>query len=268
MNADGSEQRRTGAADKQMLPLNDARWLELDHRGWSCCSRPKLDANAPFVPDVLRQLYDQPYNRELFSDLWPYLCSEGTTWSAAYAALPHVVELASRVPPAERTDYLIFLGLALIDSTPESGASFAIKPYLMAGVVSATQKALPLVLETLPVLRDPETVRYLLATVAALTGFRGLGAAIKNLDLFENCPNCREELFRIEQQERSDDAPSTLAIIVLLGNCLAGFAGGDVVVTGARGRHHDRVDWSLAVAARCSGSDGVRQSWSRTTCPV
>jgi hypothetical protein len=182
-----------------MLPLDDVRWRELDHRGWTGGSRYPRDTNAPFAPDVLHQLYNNPREHELFDDFSPYLCSEGTTWSAAYAAIPHVVELASRVTAGERASYLIFIGLSFIYSTPDAGESRAIKAYLVDGVEIAKRRAFPLVLETLAVSHDPETLRYLLATVAVLAGFPGIGKAIEDLDLFEQCPHCHTELSWIER---------------------------------------------------------------------
>lgn len=169
---------------------------------WTRGSRYSLDTNAPFAPDVLRQLYNNPREHELFDDFSPYLCSEGTTWSAAYAAIPHVVELASRVGAEERASYLIFIGLSFIYSTPDAGESLAIKAYLVDDVEIARCRAYPLVLETLAVPRDPETFRYLLATVAVLAGFRGIGKTIEDLDLFEQCPHCHTELFRIERPSK------------------------------------------------------------------
>lgn len=108
------------------------------------------------------------------------------------------MELAARVAPGERAGYLIFVGLSVLHSTPGAGEFYAIKPYLVADYEAAKRRALPLVLETLAAPHDSETTRYLLATVAALAGFPGVGAAIEDLDLFEDCPHCHMELFRIE----------------------------------------------------------------------
>jgi hypothetical protein len=71
-----------------MLSLDDPRWLDLNHRGWAQGTRYGLDPNAPFVPDELARLLQDPSDLKRFRSLWPYLCSEGTAWAAAYAALP------------------------------------------------------------------------------------------------------------------------------------------------------------------------------------
>jgi hypothetical protein len=105
-----------------VLPLDDPRWRELAHRNWRDGS-PAGDPDAPFVPDVLARIYEAPEDTELFTELWPYLCSEGTTWAAAYAAIPHVVEIAATLDRRKRAEHLIFVGLAIIEATPEQARS-------------------------------------------------------------------------------------------------------------------------------------------------
>ena len=99
-----------------MLALDDERWKDLPHRGWSKGKRSKLDPDAPFIPDELKKLIDDPKDFKTLRYISPYLCSEGTTWDAAFAAIPYLVELAKRLSPKERLDYLIFLGFMVIDA--------------------------------------------------------------------------------------------------------------------------------------------------------
>ena len=164
-----------------VLPLEDPRWYELAHRNWD--GSRTGDPDAPFVPDVLARLYEAPDDAESFANLWPYLCSEGTTYAAAYAAIPHIVRLAATVPRESRAEYLIFVGLALTYSTPDAGESYAVMPYLRADLEQAKQEALALILNALEVAADEQTVRYLLAAAAALLGHARLAEAIQCLDL-------------------------------------------------------------------------------------
>src|SRR4051794_25466455 len=164
-----------------VLPLDDRRWYELAHRNWVNGS-PAGEPDAPFVPEVLAKLYEAPDDAESLADLWPYLCSEGTTYAAAYAAIPHVVRLAASLPRERRTEYLIFVGLALTYSTPDVGESYAVMPYLRADLERAKQEALPLTLDALEAAADERTVRYLLAAVAALLGHARLAEAIESLN--------------------------------------------------------------------------------------
>jgi hypothetical protein len=165
-----------------VLPLDDPRWNELAHRNWVNGSLAG-DPDAPFVPEVLAKLYETPDDAELFSELWPYLCSEGTTYAAAYAAIPHIVRLAATLPREGRSEYLIFVGLSLIHGTPDAGEAYAIMPYLRADLERAKSEALPLTLEALEVASDEQTVRYLLAAICALLGHARLADEIESLDL-------------------------------------------------------------------------------------
>ena len=165
-----------------MLPLDDPRWADLDHRGWGDGARSRLDPGAPDVAAELTALARTPDDLERFSDLWPYLCSEGTTWAAAYAAAPHVVDLARRLPRARRVEHLVYLGRAVIHSCPELGDSFAIPPDLRASYERAVAEALPLLLETLSGPLDESDTTDLLAAAAALKRHVSLAARIERLD--------------------------------------------------------------------------------------
>jgi len=170
-----------------VLPLNDARWRDFAHGGYSP-GAPRRDHDAPFVPDVLARLYESPEDAELFSDTWPYLCSEGTTWAAAYAAIPHVLRIAASLDRGARAEHLIFIGLAAISETAESGEGFEIKSYLRADYDRAKREALPLIFETIQVATDEATTRYLLAAIAGLLGYPRLGDDISYLDPAEDDP--------------------------------------------------------------------------------
>jgi hypothetical protein len=163
-----------------MLPLDDPRWKELNHGNWSD-GKPS-SPNAPFVPSELAKLVEHPLDLERFNDLWPWMCSEGTTWAAAYAAIPYTVALAKQVPASQRFDYLYFVGLVVMCSCPEAGESFAIKPYLAESYEQALIEALELIAETLRSPHDVTETRYLLAATAALKGHARLGKVLNDLD--------------------------------------------------------------------------------------
>jgi hypothetical protein len=178
-----------------MLALDDPRWKELDHRGWTEGKRYDLDSDAPYVPEALSALLSEPGNVERFSSLWPYLCSEGTAWAAAYAAVPYVVEVASRLPPDRRFEHLYFVGLVVIYSYPEDGESFAIKPYLVDSYRAALERALPLLAETLVCqLAEVREIRELLAVAAALKGYPELGAMLQRPEFSVTCRKCGDEV--------------------------------------------------------------------------
>jgi hypothetical protein len=186
-----------------MLSLDDPRWKELDHRGWSSGVRSSLDPDAPFVPDELAKLLDAPTDLERFGALWPYLCSEGTAWDAAYAAVPYAVELARRLPPAQRFEYLYFAGLVVIRSGGVGQGSLSwVKPYLLKDYQRAVADALPLLAETLVCPQDPTETRYLLAAAAALKGNHELGEVLNDLQSScGQCPRCGEQVYPDELQQ-------------------------------------------------------------------
>lgn len=169
-----------------MLDLDDDRWKELDHRGWSKGARFHLDPEAPFVPDELRLLEADPHDLSRFQALWPYLCSEGTTWPAAYAAAPYLAEIAARLSPSERFEYVIVMGLIAIYATPDM-----IQPYLLESYQNALQKALALLAEMITDSHTPADTRYLLAAAAALKGHPKLGDILEGLDTMTECPQLR-----------------------------------------------------------------------------
>jgi hypothetical protein len=185
-----------------MLSLDDPRWKELNHRGWTAGARFHLDPDAPFVPDELGPLLNDPSDIDRFGSLWPYLCSEGTAWAAAYAVVPYALELARRVSPDQRFEYLYFIGLVVMCSCPEGGDSFAIQPYLEESYRRSLADALPLLAETLVIPHDVTETRYLLAAMAALKRHIKLGDVLNHLDcICGECPRCGECVYPEELQE-------------------------------------------------------------------
>ncbi len=181
-----------------MLSLDDNNWKELNHRGWSNGGRSKSDLDAPYIPDELKLLLENPYDLERFEYIAPYLSSENTTWEAAYAATPYIVEIAKRLSPKERTTYLINIGFIVWDSASNIEENNKIKPYL-SDYKNALSDALPLLLETVLEEHNAVDMRYLLATLAALKGYSHLGEVIQALHYYTECPNCNNEIFELNE---------------------------------------------------------------------
>jgi len=167
------------------LPLDDPRWAELEIG----------DGRSADVPDKLRHLLQNPADVAAFSDLWPDMCSQDTAWSVSYAAVPYIVEIASRLGPAERWEHLSFVGYVVRCLSYGDAANLPVPEkwtgnreltrhaYLKDAYVAALLRALPLTLETLAAPLAPDITRYLLGTVAALKGYPNLGTAIENLNM-------------------------------------------------------------------------------------
>lgn len=175
-----------------MLSLDDPRWSELRCR----------NGNASWVAQHLTNWLERPEESGDFVELWPDMCSEGTTWSAAYAAVPYVVELAKRLPREERFYPLCFIGLVAICSCPESGEPFSIQPYLAESYRQALTNALPLLADALVHWEDQCETRYLLAATAAVKGCPKLGQVLNQLEcICGECPRCGESVYPVELQE-------------------------------------------------------------------
>jgi hypothetical protein len=165
-----------------MLPLDDPRWSDLYHRAGSGRERYRHDPDAPVVPDELRHLLAKPGDLQRFRSLWPYLCSEGSTYPSAYAAVPYLVEIARRLSPAERTEYVVVIGLIVMYSGPEAVED----DDLLDGIANPYREALPqalaLLTETLSTPHDLNMTQHLLTAAAALKGYVGLAQAVDEID--------------------------------------------------------------------------------------
>jgi hypothetical protein len=154
------------------------------------------NGDATWVPTWLQHLHDRPRDFAHLSDGWPALSSENTTWSAAYAAMPHLVQIASRVQAAERFEYVVALGFIVRDQV--SGDPFGpmgLRPYLAEGFRAAIEPALRLAAEVVGLPQPGEReLRYVLMAVSALQGYQVLAECIDRLDDDEVCPPYAESL--------------------------------------------------------------------------
>ncbi len=168
------------------LPLDDSRWADLRTR----------NGDAAWVPNWLRHLDARPLDAAHLSDGWPSLCSEGTTWSAAFAAFPHLVRIAAGVRPADRSEYAFVLGFIVKDQVQcDPAGSLGLRPYLAAAFRASVPPALRLAAEVLGLPRpDERELRYGLVAVAALQGYYALAECIDRLDDGAVCPPYAEAL--------------------------------------------------------------------------
>jgi len=190
-----------------MLPLDDPRWTELDHRNWRDGKPADWLPAAPFVPNELAMLVENPGDFERLHALWPHLCSEGTTWAAAFAAVPYFVDLAKRIPPERRVEYLVVVGMIVTDALPGHDRKFAIKDYLQDSYDRAIAQALPLIAETLATKQNVIDTCYLLSAVAVLQGHRKLAVVLQNLDcMCGRCPKCGEMVYPPQLKQAIESA--------------------------------------------------------------
>ncbi len=146
------------------------------------------------VRDALRTLTANPAQASLFAEMWPEICSEGTTYDAAYAAAPYLAELAQHAPPDAALDYLVVLGLIETDAGTVPGD-------LEPAYTQALEESLALALMRLAECPLDHTLRYLLAAVAAFRGRADLASVLQDLDAVSgDCDACGSDVFPDELQ--------------------------------------------------------------------
>jgi hypothetical protein len=154
-----------------MLALSDRRWARLHtHSG-----------DVSWVPKWLRRLRKAPDNRELFDEGVYRLWSDENTWSAAFAAAPHLAAIARSACEPMRLEYVAALGLfAAYRDPPGTGDEYgSCPPDLEAGFREALQAGLVLASELLPLDWGERETLLLLSAVAAFKGLLGLSRAIE-----------------------------------------------------------------------------------------
>lgn len=168
-----------------MLSLDDPLWHGL-------CSRGNV-ADLPGLLRTLQQAATPQQTAALTAGLAAYLCPDDEIYSAAYAVLPYLVELAAHQPPGDR---LPALGLAgRVAALAQRSDAPAVPPELHDNFAAALARAADLVLECL---RLPQSASDLAALCGTLAAARGHGALA--IDLMETlrdprqvqCPVCEQ----------------------------------------------------------------------------
>jgi hypothetical protein len=168
--------------------------LRWDSPRWSQLST-RMGHEGERVRDTLQRLSADPSQISLFSEMWPEICSEGTTYDVAFATAPYLVEFAQRAPTGDSVEYLVVLGLI----ATEAGV---VPADLEPAYTAALTHGLALSLERLSDCPIDHTLRYLLAAVAALRGRADLASALQNLDAVSGeCHVCGSDVFPDELQE-------------------------------------------------------------------
>ena len=78
---------------------------------WKALSHAYGEASA--IPRLIDRLRERP-DEKTWDDLWSCLCHQGTVYSASYAALQPLCELARASPPSERLSPLILIANIIV----------------------------------------------------------------------------------------------------------------------------------------------------------
>ncbi|WP_340116882.1 hypothetical protein [Pelagibius sp. 7325] len=157
-----------------MLALDSSRWAELtDAYG-----------GASRIPILLEKAAQ---NRSADGDLWSSLCHQGDVYTASYAALPHLVEVARSGVDRTAIATLDLIGAIEVARLQGKGPAM---PGDLAHAYNAALSVLPEIAARLLIEpRSEEECRVILGALAAAKGHPQLSAAI-----FELSPDIADRL--------------------------------------------------------------------------
>jgi hypothetical protein len=162
-----------------MLALDSVRWQDLGIRSGS----------ARGVPNDLEYLLEHPEDEERLADLSSELCSEGTTWSAAYAAAPYLLEIARKLPLETCGYALVTIGFIVLQ-----GSDSDVPSDLLGAYRGTIPSALLRLIDTIHFPSTAKDLRYQFLALAALKGHLALAELMDVVDGEISCPACDESL--------------------------------------------------------------------------
>ena len=161
-----------------MLELDDPRWATLSHAYGQAADIPHLLAGA----DEDARPGHQPGST--WFDLWSALCHQGDTYTASYAAVPHLVALAPGHLERKRYDPLLLA--ACIELARLEGRGPAIPQELASAYRDSIEQARSLAHRHLEAAWDADSRAAIAASAAALDGDVAGARAILDADLQED----------------------------------------------------------------------------------
>lgn len=157
-----------------MLELDDSRWSELTHAYGA----------ASDIPALLRALAKRPgpqsANDEPWFTLWSSLCHQGDVYTASYAAIPHVVEIA--VSQANPIDFGFWLLPASVDVARANGRGPEAPDFLRPAYDLAISRLPDSVMAHRRESWSQDMTIAAMAAIAVSKGHHALAEAVMNLD--------------------------------------------------------------------------------------
>jgi hypothetical protein len=162
------------------LPLDSPRWHELAQAYGPAGDIPQLLDHLPRVSDDERA--------GLWFGLWGTLCVGGRIYTAAYAAVPHLLAFAERRPLADRVQALHLAGAV---EAARLGAHAPPLPDDLADAYVAAVARIPvLIARSVGETWDADTTQVLASVLAVAKGHPRFGTAALALDAVVRCPVC------------------------------------------------------------------------------
>jgi len=157
-----------------MLALDDPRWATLSH----------AYGRAEDIPVLLNRAENDlrpGHQREsTWFDLWSALCHQGDTYTASYAAVPHLVRLVSGHLKHQRYDPLYLV--ACIELARLEGRGPAIPPQLVDSYRESIDRAKSLAEAHVATAWDRDSEIAIRASAAALAGDANTARAMLDAD--------------------------------------------------------------------------------------
>jgi hypothetical protein len=157
-----------------MLDLDDGRWAELSHAYGA----------ASDTPSLVRQLAERPEqlgpNDEPWFALWSSLCHQGDVYTASYAAIPHLVEIA--LSTATPVDFSFFLLPASVDVARINGRGPEVPDFLKQAYDEAMQRLPDCVSAHRGENWNQDMTIAVAAAIAVSKSHHDLAEAVMNLD--------------------------------------------------------------------------------------
>ena len=150
--------------------------------------------SAGDVPAFLNAIVPDP-QAEVWDDLWSRLCHQGTVYSASFAALPFLADIAGTWSPVDRMPILSLAG-QIVASNDVAGN----RAEMTRGLDPALHALENLALESLPAASNAEAFVYVLQSILGLRCVTPWARCIDHVlgeEFQVICPQCDAELFLV-----------------------------------------------------------------------
>ncbi len=161
-----------------MLDLDALRWGELDHAYGSASDTPALLRMLEANPNV--QKFGE-VDSEIWRQLYISICHQGTAYSASYAAVPHIMRIASLAADPPALDYLLLP--AMIDRGRDWSGSAQIPSDLEESYFQAIRQLPELIPRFAKVVWDEESACAIVGVLLSLCGQQELGEGFEQMRL-------------------------------------------------------------------------------------
>lgn len=149
-----------------MLHLDDPKW-----KSFEGAYRTPYDASAP-----LKKL---EAGKDVWSELWDELHHQGDLGVASYAAIPHLVRIASL---SKRRDWNLYGLISTIEVERHRKSNPVLPKWLAADYKAAWAELFQIAIADLALVKDTPTIQAILATLALAKGALMLGVHLSGSD--------------------------------------------------------------------------------------